>query len=343
VIINLIKFITKIIVFLLLIVGGAVYACELDLSQVNAVRIEQKYPTDEQYQVFYVGTPFDNGDGRLFHSPKFVVMNKQDCQINHVFELPEGKTGIFNHSLLLNAKGGNIILSSSWSENKYDEKGRLIARGMMSQMSSYDYRAFELIQHRKFEQSVHQPQSRHLLSENGSDLYFTVSGAVSDPVYKMQLPELLLVNEVVFDEAYVSSVSLSNYNGKDFLLDSYSFYKNKNQWHDFEDQPLVRLLTKDENNKLIGINYSLEGEPVVTIIRENGTAKSASPSEWEKKYNVKIPPLPSNAISPNDPRQGVILASSTETINGKTIIKDNVDLKDSEYIKRNMVVRALST
>lgn len=320
-----------------LIVGRTVFACDLDPAQVGSGMVREKGPADDQYQVFYVGTPFEDGDERSFHSPKFVVLSQQDCQVSHIFELPEGKTGIFVHDLMLNQKGGNVILSSLWSEWKYDDQGRMIARGKMSQISLYDYKAFSPMLHRRFDKSVHQPESRHLLSEDGRYLYFTVSSAISDPVYEMRIDDLLLVNELVLDLAYVDKVGLDGYKSKSFTTTAYADYKKQNTWHNFEHQPLIRIWAKDEKNKPKGIFYSLKGLPVVTLWWEDSAPKSASPSAWESKYNVKIPPLPSRAISPDDPRQGVILKSSIESLDGKTLINDNVDLEDDEYLKRRMI------
>lgn len=320
-----------------LIVSRVAFACSLDPAQFGDVMVREKGPADEQYQVFYVGTPFEGGDGRLFHSPKFVVLSQQDCQVRHIFELPEGKTGVFVHDMMINPKGGNILLSSLWSEWKYDDQGQMVARGKMSQISLYDYKTFSLILHRRFDKSVHQPESHHLLSADGEYLYFTVSSAISDPVYKMRIDDLLLVDEMMLDQAYVDKVGLDGYKSKSFTTTAYADYKSQNTWHDFEDQSLLRVWAKDDENKPKGIFYSLEGVPVVTLWWEGSAPKSASPSAWESRYNVKIAPLPSRSIAPDDPRQGVILKNSIETLEGKTLIKDNVDLEEGEYLKRRMI------
>jgi hypothetical protein len=69
------------------------------------------------------------------------------------------------------------------------------------------------------------------------------------------------------------------------------WFKDKGHNVKFEDQYGINFRGKDTEGNYRSVAFTLKGQPLLTVWRENGKAVVGYPSDYEKKFNLKINPL----------------------------------------------------
>lgn len=74
--------------------------------------------------------------------------------------------------------------------------------------------------------------------------------------------------------------------------------KDKGYDLNFEDQYVIKLRGKDADGNNRAVEFTLEGKPLLTLWREDGKTIRGYPSDYMKKFNLKINPLQFNDAQP---------------------------------------------
>ena len=69
------------------------------------------------------------------------------------------------------------------------------------------------------------------------------------------------------------------------------WFKDKGYNVNFEDQYVIRLRGNDADHYRISVDFTLSGQPFLAVWREEGQSVVGYPSDYEKKFNLKINPL----------------------------------------------------
>ena len=82
-------------------------------------------------------------------------------------------------------------------------------------------------------------------------------------------------------------------NKGDIAIDYFQeqWFKNKGSNVEFKDQYVINLRGQDREGNYQSVAFTINGEPLLTVWRENGKPVAGYPSEYEKKFSLKINPL----------------------------------------------------
>ena len=81
------------------------------------------------------------------------------------------------------------------------------------------------------------------------------------------------------------------------------WFQEKGHDIEFHDQHAINLRGQDSQGNYQSVTFTLDGQPLLAVWREEGKTVVGYPTDYEKKFNVKIEPLKFTDVEPKEKSQ----------------------------------------
>jgi hypothetical protein len=288
-----------------LFASSSVYAaCQIEMDQskneesfdlrTNAIEVPNQTDDRYGYQLTAFYTHYETRGSRS-KNPKLYIYDKNKCQVLKTLELyPRDVflSGGDYYGVTFNKSAGLIYVTSRAKGYFPDETKRYIYTEI------YSYDDLKLIN--RIEGKT--PLARAELTRDGKqvigfDHVITESEGLKDYIGShvviwssddfIEIKRSELIDKSNFENL---GIQPSGYE-IDIIYFENEWFKNKGYDLEFEDQYVIQLGGYDQQGKTRTVEYTLEGKPLLTLWRENGKTIRGYPSDYEKKFNLKINPI----------------------------------------------------
>lgn len=296
-----------------LIASSTVYAaCQIEMDQsknegpfylrTNVGQVPNQSDELYGYKLVASWTQIANNEPKA-KNPRIYFYNKNSCDIVKIVELyPKDlfiQVGSEYYGASFNKQAG-LIYVTSLSVGIYPNETRYY-----NYTEIYSYEDFSLLN--RLEGKT--PLARAEITQDGNqvigfDHVITESDGLKDSMGShvvvwssddfQEIKRSELIDKSDFEDLGIQP------SGHEIVIRYFEkqWFKEKGYDLDFKDQYVIQLSGNDAEGNARAVEYTLGGMPLLTLWRENGKTIRGYPSDYEKKFNIKINPIKFNDVRP---------------------------------------------
>jgi hypothetical protein len=268
-------------------------ACETNfINGIDSNYVDVKFipVEDKNYIVYRVGDTDDGQSRRLFHNPKFVILEKSTCKPMKLIALDPQNDAVNSensqHEILLSENSNTIIVSQYWYILKDKETHNTISR--------YNYSTLEKELEKNLEPGLFWKRNRKDFINNGKEIIVQnkqKNGSIV--LQKIDVKDLNLLSEYKIDVDLTAKLGIQNKSGFDVVeISKHDFEKLNLEWFYPEDTAtLLSIFGVDDTGNPRAIYYSMDNQPQGALWYEDDKLFHRAVNEYESKFQVIIPVL----------------------------------------------------